>query len=115
MPDVIDYIQKASFYDKKISHQIQALEALGDLLADVEKRVKQTTLLWVHANPELAKKLGMERSEMHAAISEQERADYYEVCYLRLKVSIAQKVLDATQAGMSGIQSMMKYTKVGGF
>lgn len=110
MPDVIDFIQRAIFYDEKISKQIDALESLGDLLAEVEKRVKQTTLLWVHDNPDLAKKLGMDRSEMHSAITEQQRADYYEVCYLRLKISIAQKVTEATQAGMSALQSIMKYT-----
>lgn len=110
MSDVIDYIQRASFYDEKLAKQIESLEILGDLLADVEKRVKQTTLVWAHANPELSKKLGMDRSEMHSAISEQEQADYYEVCFLRLKVSIAQKVCEATQAALSAIQSMMKYT-----
>lgn len=112
MPDIIDYHQRVMWYDEKVSKQIEALESLGDLLADTEGRVKRTTLLWCHANPELAKKFGIERSEMSAAITEEQRADYYEVCALRIRVKIAEKVMEATQAGLSGVQSLMKYSKV---
>jgi hypothetical protein len=87
---------------------------LGEQLADVERRVKQTTLLWCHANPELSKKLGMERAEMAAALTDEQKADYYEICYLRIKAKIAEKVLDAVQSGLSGIQSLMRYSQPGG-
>lgn len=111
MADIIQYSQRIAFYDEKIAQQIISFETLGDRLAEVEGSVKQTTLLWVHANPELAKKLGMERAEMAAAITPEQRADYYEVCALRIRVSIAEKIMSATQSGMSGIQSIMKYSR----
>jgi hypothetical protein len=115
MADIIEYAQRVAFYDEKIAGQIVALETLADRLAEIDGSVKQTTLLWVHANPELARKLGMERAEMAAAITPEQRADYYEVCALRLRVKLAEKVMDATQAGLSGIQSIMKYSTPGRF
>lgn len=109
MPDVIDYAERIAWYDDKISRQIESFEALGDILSEMEKRVKLTTLEWVQSNPDLAKKLGMERAEMYAAITPQQKSDYYEVCNLRNKAKFAEKIMAATQAGMSGVQSMMKY------
>ena len=105
-----DRIQK---YDIRIEAQINAYEALGELLADCDRRVRKTTLLWCHSNPELSKKLGMERAEMAAAITEQEKCDYLEVCFLRLKAKIAERIMDTSQAALSGIQSMMKYDSGG--
>ena len=105
-----DRIQK---YDIRIEAQINAYETLGELLADCDRRVKKTTLTWCHNNPELSKKLGMERAEMAAAITEQEKCDYLEVCYLRLKAKIAERVMDSTQSSLSGLQSAMKYDSGG--
>ena len=104
------YADRIQSYDLKISAQIEAYESLGDLLATCDQKVKKTTLTWCHNNPELSKKLGMERAEMAAAISEQEKCDYLEVCFLRLKAKIAERIMDASQAGLSGIQSMLKYS-----
>jgi hypothetical protein len=104
------YADRIQSYDLKISAQIEAYESLGDLLAECDQKVKKTTLTWCHNNPELSKKLGMERAEMAAAISEQEKCDYLEVCFLRLKAKIAERIMDASQAGLSGIQSMLKYS-----
>ena len=105
-----DRIQK---YDIRIEAQINAYEVLGELMANADQRVRKTTLLWCHNNPELSKKLGMERAEMAAAITEQEKCDYLEVCFLRLKSKIAERVMDATQSSLSGIQSAMKYDSGG--
>ena len=105
-----DRIQK---YDIRIEAQINAYESLGELLSECDRRVRKTTLLWCHNNPELSKKLGMERAEMAAAITEQEKCDYLEVCFLRLKIRIAEKVMDASQSALSGLQSAMKYDSGG--
>lgn len=113
MKDPGTYADRIAWYDEKISNQIEALEKLGDMLAEVDRKVKVNTLNWCHDNQDISKKLGMERAEMAAAITEQAKCDYYEVCYLRLKVKIAEKVIDATQSGMSGVQSMMKYDSGG--
>ena len=104
------YADRIQSYDLKISAQIEAYETLGDLLAECEQKVKKTTLTWCHNNPELSKKLGMERAEMAAAISPQEKCDYLEVCFLRLKAKIAERIMDASQAGLSGIQSILQYS-----
>ena len=114
--EIFDFQKRIAAYDDKIIAQSEAYEVLGDHLATIEGRVKQTTLLWVHANPELAKKLGMERAEMWAAITDEQRADYYDACAFRLRCKVAEKVMDATLAGLSGQQSLLKYsTPKGGF
>lgn len=112
MPDIIDYHNRIAAYDEKICQLSDSYEALGERYAEVERRVKQTTLLWCHANPELSKKLGMERAEMAAALTQEQKADYYEICYLRIKIKIAEKIIDATQSGLSGLQSLMRYSQL---
>ena len=108
------YADRIQSYDLKISAQIDAYETLGDLLAECDRKVKKTTLTWCHNNPEISKKLSMERAEMAAALTEQEKCDYLEVCFLRLKAKIAERIMEASQAGLSGIQSMLKYSGGGG-
>ena len=43
MADIIEYAQRIAAHDERLSQQIDAYEALGERLADVERRVKQTT------------------------------------------------------------------------
>ena len=106
---ILDYAEKVAWYDERIRTQIDAYESLGGLLADVEKRVRVTTLEYLHANPE-SKKISFEKAEALAAVSDQQRCDYYEAVFLRQKAKIAEHIMTATQAGLSGLQSLMKYS-----
>jgi len=108
MGDVMDFAEKVAFYEEKLQKQIDACEALGELLADLERKVRRTALEYLNANPE-AKKIALEKIEMLSAIGDQKKCDYLELVYLRHKAKMSERIFEATQAGLSGIQSMMKY------
>lgn len=109
MDEIYDLQKRIVFYDDKITEQLEAFSVLGNLLAEVERKVRVTTLEFLQAN-ESAKKVSLEKAEMLAATNAQKKCDYYEVVFLRQKFKVAQAIMDATQAGLSGVQSLIKYS-----
>jgi hypothetical protein len=87
--------------------KIAAFQTLGDLHAELDGKVSRTTLMYLHNNPE-AKKISSEKVEMIAAVTPQEQADYFELRAVRIRVKIAEKVIEACHTAISAIQSMMK-------
>lgn len=109
MADVMDYAEKVAFYEEKLSSQIEALESLGEMVAKLEMKVRNAALIYMHDTPE-AKKISFEKLEMAACQNDdQKKSDYIELIFLRHKQKVAEKIIEATQSALSGIQSMMKY------
>jgi SUMO ligase MMS21 Smc5/6 complex component len=87
--------------------KIAAFQVLGDLYADLDRKVARTTMLYVHANPE-SKKIASEKQEMVAAVSLEEQANYLDLRSTRIKVKMGEIIINACHTAISAIQSMMK-------
>lgn len=97
-----------------LENKVGAFSVLGDINADLDGKVAQTTLLYLHANPE-AKKIAVDKIEMLSAVTPQQQADYFELRSVRIRVKIAEKIIDACHTAISAIQSMMKMFSGMGF
>ena len=64
----------------------------------------------LQATPE-AKKVAMEKLEILACTAPELREDYLELVFLRVKQHNLEKLLEASQSGLSAIQSAMRYER----
>lgn len=90
-----------------LEDKVKAFSVLGDLLADLDGKVARTTLLYLHGNLD-AKKIANEKIEMLSAVTQQQQADYFELRAVRIRVKIAEKIIDACHTAISAIQSLLK-------
>lgn len=108
-------VEKIYTYQAKIDEMTDRLvgqvKTYGDLIetiADLERKVRAACMEYMTANPE-SKKVALEKIEMLSAIGDEAKENYLYLVYLRHKQKSLEKIIEATEAGISACQSLMKY------
>jgi hypothetical protein len=107
---VFDFQLKIDSYEEQLCEKRAAYEALGDRLADLEVKVCKASMLFMGDNPE-AKKMSVEKIERLAAITDEQKADYFELVGLRIREKIADKLMNSLHSSTSAVQSQMSWFK----
>lgn len=107
---VYSYQEKINWYLDRIGEQIDAYDKLIDRKATLERDIRRACMAYMDAHPE-NKKIAFEKVEMLACSQEAQKVDYLELVWIRHKENSMQHVMETTQAGLSAIQSLMKYDK----
>lgn len=97
-------------HENDLNKKRAAYQTLGARLEDLEVKVRKSALMYLADNPD-AKKMSMDKLEMAASISPEQKADYYELMGLRIREKIAEKMIDSIHGSMSAVQSLMSYWK----
>ena len=112
-----DGIEKIYTYQEKVDYSIKQIvlqtKVYGDLIeriATLERTVRRACMAQLQATPEV-KKVAMEKLEILACTAPELREDYLELVFLRVKQHNLEKVLEASQSGLSAIQSAMRYER----
>lgn len=105
---VFDFQQKIDNYEVELLEKRKAYSMIGDMLADLEVKVRRTSLEYMHAHPE-AKKIALEKIELLSAVTKEQRADYYTLIGLRLRKEIAEKLIESLHSSTTAVQSQMRW------
>lgn len=103
-----DYHARLEWYNEKLAQQVQTYGDLIETIAALERDVKSACMDYMRANPDL-KKVALEKIEMMSASEDEAKENYLHLVYLRHKRHILEKVISATESGLSAVQSAMKY------
>lgn len=107
---VYSYQEKVDYSIKQIVHQTRVYGDLIERIATLERSVRRACMDYMQANPE-SKKISLEKMEIVACTAPALREDYLELVFLRVKQHNLEKVLEASQSGLSAIQSAMRYER----
>ena len=107
---VYSYQEKVDYSIKQIVHQTKVYGDLIERIATLERTVRGACMDYMRANPE-SKKISLEKMEIAACTAPSLREDYLELVFLRVKQHNLEKVLEASQSGLSACQSVMKYDR----
>ena len=108
---IYSYQEKVDYSIKQIVHQTKVYGDLIERIATLERTVRGACMVQLQAHPEV-KKVAMEKLEILACTAPpQLREDYLELVFLRVKQHNLEKVLAASQSGLSAIQSAMRYER----
>ena len=111
---ITDYAARIAWYDDKLCTQVLAFEKLSDILAELEREVRLQTLLWFKLSPDNVK-VTMEKAEMLACSDNGiEQKKYLDMILFRKKSRDADVIISATKAGLSGVQSLLRFAGGGG-
>lgn len=103
------YEEKINFYQKRLADYIVVYDKLIDDIAVLEQKVRTACLDYMKANPD-KKKLALEKIEILASTDDETAKDnYLQLVWLRHKQKSLEHMIEATQSGMSAVQSSMKY------
>jgi hypothetical protein len=105
---VFDFQARIDHYEEQLAEKRSAFETAGKLLEDLEVRVAKVKLSYLHANPE-AKKMAEEKIEMLSAVTPEQQADYFMLKGVRIRVKIAEKLMDSLDGSRGSVQSQMKW------
>lgn len=107
--DLQDRLQKLVI---SLEGAIEAFRLLGERHADLDREVAKTTMAYIHAHPE-SSKMSSDKQEMAAASTQQEQADYFELRAIRIRVKVAEKVMEFYGTAISALQTISKmFTRV---
>lgn len=107
---VYTYQEKVDYSIKQIVHQTQVYGDMIERIATLERNVRGACMDYMLANPD-SKKISLEKMEIVACTSLYLRENYLELVFLRVKQHNLEKVLEASQSGLSAIQSAMRYER----
>ncbi len=107
---VYTYQEKVDYSIKQIVHQTKVYGDLIERIATIERTVRGACMDYMRTNPE-SKKISLEKMEIVACTAPALREDYLELVFLRVKQHNLEKVLEASQSGLSAIQSAMRYER----
>ena len=107
---IYTYQEKVDYSIKQIVHQTKVYGDLIERIATLERTVRGACMAYMQANPE-SKKIALEKMEIVACTAPSLREDYLELVFLRVKQHNLEKVLEASQSGLSAIQSAMRYER----
>lgn len=107
---IYTYQEKVDYSIKQIVHQTKVYGDLIERVATLERIVRGACMDYMRANPE-SKKISLEKMEIVACTAEELRENYLELVFLRVKQHNLEKVLEASQSGLSAIQSAMRYER----
>ena len=108
---IYTYQEKVDYSIKQIVLQTKVYGDLIERIATLERTVRGACMAQLQAVPE-SKKVSMEKLEVMACTAPpQLREDYLELVFLRVKQHNLEKVLEASQSGLSAIQSAMRYER----
>lgn len=105
---IFDFQSRIDAYEAQLTDKRSAYETAGKLLEDLEVRVARVKLAYLHNNPE-AKKMSEEKIEMMSAVTQEEQADYFMLKGIRIRVKIAEKLMDSLDGSRGSVQSQMKW------
>jgi hypothetical protein len=108
--EILDFQQRIERHENDLNHKRDAYQVLGSRLEDLEVKVRKSALMYLADNPD-AKKMSMDKLEMAASITPEQKADYFELMGLRIREKIAEKMIDSIHGSMSAVQSLMSYWK----
>jgi len=107
---VYSYQERVNWHLDRIQEQIKTYTDLIETIAELERTVKGACMEWLKANPD-SKKIALDKIEMISAIGDEPKENYLYLVYLRHKRSSLEKVIQATESGLSATQSLMKYDR----
>ena len=108
---IFSYQEKVDYSIKQIVYQTKVYGDLIERIATLERTVRGACMDYMQANPE-SKKISLEKMEIVACTSPALlREHYLELVFLRVKQHNLEKVLEASQSGLSAIQSAMRYER----
>ena len=107
---IYTYQEKVDYSIKQIVHQTKVYGDMIERIATLERTVRGACMDYMRANPE-SKKISLEKMEIVACTAPALREDYLELIFLRVKQHNLEKVLEASQSGLSAIQSAMRYER----
>jgi len=114
-------VEKIYEYQERVDTALDRLDKqttiycdLIERIAELEVDVRRCCMEYFLAHEE-AKKHSMEKCELFACTKPDAKEAYLELVFLRVKQHNLEKVLEASQSGLSAIQSLMKYDKAGGY
>ena len=106
---IYTYQEKVDYSIKQIFHQTKVYGDLIERIATLERVVRGACMDYMQSTPD-NKKMALEKMEAAACSTPPLlRQDYLELVYLRVKQHNLEKVLEASQSGLSAVQSAMKY------
>lgn len=108
--EILDFQQRIERHENDLNVKRAAYQTLGSRLEELEVKVRRAALTYLADNPD-AKKMSMDKLEMAASISQEQKADYFELMGLRIREKIAEKMIDSIHGSMSAVQSLMSYWK----
>lgn len=107
--DLQDKLQKLVL---SLESSIEAFRVLGERHADLDREVAKTTMAYIHTHQE-SSKMASDKQEMAAAITNEQQADYLECRSVRIRVKVAEKVLEYYGTAISALQTISKmFTRV---
>jgi hypothetical protein len=110
-----DGVEKIYAYQAKIEtltdrlvEQVKTYGDLIDTIADLERTVRAACMAYMTTNPD-SKKVALEKIELLSSVGDEAKEHYLYLVYLRHKQKSLEKIIEATEAGISACQSLMKY------
>jgi len=110
---IYSFQERINWHLDRIQEQIKTYTDLIETIADLERTVKGACMAWLKSNPD-SKKIALDKIEMISAIGDEAKENYLYLIYLRHKRSSLEKVIQATESGLSATQSLMKYDRATG-
>ena len=107
---IYSYQERINWHLDRIQAQIKTYTDLIETIAELERKVKGACMVWINANPD-CKKIALDKIEMISAKCDEDKENYLYLVYLRHKRSSLEKVIQATESGLSATQSLMKYDR----
>ena len=105
---VFDFSQRIDGYEDELRLKRAAYETAGNMVESLEVEVAKTKLTYLHNNPE-AKKMSEEKIEMMSAVTQEQQANYFTLKGLRIRIKIAEKLMDSIDGSRGSVQSQMKW------
>ena len=105
---IFDFQSRIDGYEEQLSDKRSAYETAGKMLEELEIRVARVKLSYLHNNPE-AKKMSEEKIEMVSAVTPEQQADYFMLKGIRIRIKIAEKLMDSLDGSRGSVQSQMKW------
>lgn len=107
---VFEFQHKIDNYEAQLAEKRKAYAAIGDVLSELEVKVRRTALEYMANNPE-SKKMSLEKIELLSAVTDEQKADYYTLVGMRIREKIADKLIESLHNSTNAVQSQMSWWK----
>lgn len=107
--DLQDRLQKLVI---SLEGAVEAFRLLGERHAELDRAVAKTTMVYIQDHCE-ANKMSLDKQEMASAYTHEQQADYLELRATRIRVKVAEKVMESYGTAISALQTISKmFTRV---